>query len=256
MESKSRKPLVAGNWKMNGSIESVAQLASGIVSAVAEDSGVLENCEVVVAPVSVHIDRVSQLLKDSGVGLSAQNVNDNPSGAFTGEVSVGMLSELGCGYVILGHSERRTLFSETDENIAAKVSAVVGGGLVPVLCVGETLQEREANQEQQVVKDQLVKGLASLTSLDSVVIAYEPVWAIGTGLTASPEQAQEMHGFIRDVLASIDQENASGIRILYGGSVKPDNANELFAQADIDGGLIGGASLKADDFLAICRAVG
>ncbi len=246
-----RKSLVAGNWKLNGSLESVKQLTSGIVEQSAE-----MNCEVALCPVAVHLDRVSQLTSGSDVAIGAQNCAAYLSGAYTGEVSPVMLKELGCQYVILGHSERRSLFSETDQDIAQKVMLVLEQGLIPILCVGETLDEREQGIYEQVVEKQLLAALESVSQLQQVVIAYEPVWAIGTGLTATPEQAQSMHAFIRNVLAKLSASAAEKVRILYGGSVKPENAEELFAQADIDGGLIGGASLNVEDFVAICKAAG
>ncbi|GAA3931391.1 triose-phosphate isomerase [Litoribacillus peritrichatus] len=247
-----RKSLVAGNWKMNGSLETVDALAEGIVQNQAEIG-----CDVLVCPVSVHLDRVSRLIDGSLVKLGAQNCSDKSSGAYTGEVSAEMLKEVGCSFVILGHSERRTLFSEGDELIRNKLLSVLDAGLIPVLCVGETLDEREQGVAEAVVKAQVLAALKGVTkNLESVVVAYEPVWAIGTGLTATPEQAQAMHAFIRSVLAEISEELSLKVRILYGGSVKPENAREIFGQPDIDGGLIGGASLKVKDFISICQAAG
>jgi len=246
-----RKSLVAGNWKLNGSLESVESLASGVADLAANVS-----CEVVLCPVSLHLERVARVVGDR-VKLGAQNSSAELSGAFTGEVSPEMLKEVGCDYVILGHSERRTLFAETDQQIAEKVKSVLAQKMYPILCVGETLEERESGKAEEIVKSQLVAALVDVAAqLESVVIAYEPVWAIGTGLTATPDQAQSMHAFIRDVLAEISEPVAQKVQILYGGSVKPENAEELFGQADIDGGLIGGASLKVDDFIAICKAAG
>ncbi len=247
-----RKSLVAGNWKMNGSNGTVDQLASGIVKNQADMT-----CDVVLCPVFVHLDRVSGIIDGSSVELGAQNCSDKTSGAFTGEVSVEMLKESGCKYVILGHSERRTLFSEQDSDVRNKLSLALESGLMPILCVGETLEERELGNAEEVVQRQLLAALSDLDlSLESVIVAYEPVWAIGTGLTATPEQAQAIHSFIRSVLGELSEELAQKVRILYGGSVKPGNAQEIFGQPDIDGGLIGGAALNVDDFIAICQAAG
>ncbi|MFC3149465.1 triose-phosphate isomerase [Litoribrevibacter euphylliae] len=247
-----RKSLVAGNWKLNGSVESVQALTSGVVSQASE-----LDVDVVLCPVFIHLDRVSAALVNSNVTLGAQNCSAELEGAYTGEVSPGMLQEIGCRYVILGHSERRSLFSETDQDVSAKVKAALGAGLVPIICVGETLEEREQSRAEEIVEAQLLAALDGLSKdLGSVVVAYEPVWAIGTGLTATPEQAQSMHAFIRAVLTKVSQDDSEKVRILYGGSVKPENASDLFSQADIDGGLIGGASLKVDDFIAICKAAG
>ncbi|GLQ29693.1 triose-phosphate isomerase [Litoribrevibacter albus] len=248
-----RKSIVAGNWKLNGSLETVSQLASGVASQVSN-----LNSEVVVCPVYVHLNPVASAVSGKKVALGAQNCSAQLSGAYTGEVSPGMLKELGCEYVILGHSERRSLFSETDSDVSEKMKSVLEQGLVPILCVGETLEEREQGLAELVVKTQLLAAVEGLSSdaVQTIVVAYEPVWAIGTGLTATPEQAQQMHSFIRGVLATVSQSVAEQVRILYGGSVKPDNAQELFAQDDIDGGLIGGASLNVEDFVAICKAAG
>lgn len=247
-----RKSLVAGNWKLNGSLESIDALASGVVSQASD-----VDVDVVLCPVFVHLDRVSEILKNSNVALGAQNCSAQFEGAYTGEVSPSMLQEIGCRFVILGHSERRSLFSETDQDVSIKVKSALEAGLVPIVCVGETLEEREQGNAEAVVEAQLLAALGDLTDqLGLVVVAYEPVWAIGTGLTATPEQAQTMHAFIRGVLAKVSQSDSEKVRILYGGSVKPENASDLFSQADIDGGLIGGASLKVDDFMAICKAAG
>lgn len=247
-----RKSLVAGNWKLNGSLESIDALASGVVSQASD-----VDVDVVLCPVFVHLDRVSEILKNSNVALGAQNCSAQFEGAYTGEVSPGMLQEIGCRFVILGHSERRSLFSEADQDVSIKVKSALEAGLVPIVCVGETLEEREQGNAEAVVEAQLLAALGDLSDqLSLVVVAYEPVWAIGTGLTATPEQAQTMHAFIRGVLAKVSQSDSEKVRILYGGSVKPENASDLFSQADIDGGLIGGASLKVDDFMAICKAAG
>jgi triosephosphate isomerase len=248
-----RRTLVAGNWKLNGSLESVRQLVEGIKAGMAE-----VNSDVAVCPPYVYIPEVASLLKGSAVGWGAQDVSEHSSGAYTGEVSAPMLNDFGCKYVIVGHSERRALYGETDEITAQKFAAARKAGLIPILCVGETLQEREQGITELVVARQLdaVIDLEGVAALGDAVIAYEPVWAIGTGKTASPYQAQEVHAFIRGKLRELDAGVADRVQILYGGSVKGANAAELFAMADIDGGLIGGASLHADEFLTICRAGG
>ncbi len=248
-----RRPLVAGNWKMNGSRERVAALVEGIKAGM----GSVERAEVAVCPPFVYIPQVAGLLEGTGIALGAQNVCDHAEeGAYTGEVAGSMLAELGCRYVIVGHSERRNLYGESDELVARRFAAARKAGLAPILCVGELLEERERGETEAVVARQLdaVLALEGAAAFREAVIAYEPVWAIGTGRTATPEQAQEVHAFIRRRLAEHDAGVAEAARILYGGSVKGSNAADLFAQPDIDGGLIGGASLKADEFLTICRA--
>ncbi len=246
-----RQPMVAGNWKMNGSSDSVKELMNGIKAGVGE-----ANAEVVVCPPFVYIPSVADAIGDSGIKLGAQNMCDQDAGAFTGEVSGPMLKDVGCEYVIIGHSERRAMYGETDEVTAVKYGAVLKNGLKPIFCIGETLEERESGVTEEVVGRQIDAILNSdgVASLANAVLAYEPVWAIGTGKTASPEQAQEVHAFIRNKIAEQDKVIAEGLRILYGGSMNPGNAAELRSQPDIDGGLIGGASLKAEDFLAICTA--
>ncbi|HFD81611.1 MAG TPA: triose-phosphate isomerase [Gammaproteobacteria bacterium] len=247
-----RQTLVAGNWKLNGSLDSIKQLVSGILAGIG-DTG---DTAVAVCPPFVYIPLVSELLQGSKVALGSQDVSDQDSGAFTGEVSGPMLKEFGCRYAIVGHSERRALYAEDDEFTARKFAAARRAGLTPILCVGETLEEREQGITEDVVARQLdaVIELEGIGAIGDAVIAYEPVWAIGTGKTASPQQAQDVHAFIRGKLAGLDGGVAEKVQILYGGSVKGSNAAELFAMEDIDGGLIGGASLVADDFLAICRA--
>ncbi len=248
-----RRPLVAGNWKMNGSRERVRALVNGIQAGI----GSVERAEVAVCPPFVYIPQVAELLAGSPIALGAQNVCDHAEeGAYTGEIAGSMLAELGCRYVIVGHSERRNLYGESDELVARRFAAARKAGLVPILCVGELLEERERGETEAVVARQLdaVLALEGAAAFRDAVIAYEPVWAIGTGRTATPEQAQEVHAFIRARLAVHDPGVAEAARILYGGSVKGSNAADLFAQPDIDGGLIGGASLKADEFLTICRA--
>ena len=247
-----RAPFVAGNWKLNGSRSSVSSLASEIASASAAGSGV----EVVICPVSLHLSDVAQAIAGSTVKLGAQNACAAESGAFTGEVSSTMLAEYGCEYVIIGHSERRSLFAESDSQCAERHAAVQQAGLKPIFCIGESLQERESDQTFAVVERQLnaLVEVAGASVFDNMVLAYEPVWAIGTGKTATPEQAQAVHAHIREYIAGHNSDAASRVQILYGGSVNAGNAADLFANADIDGGLIGGAALKSKDFLAICDA--
>ncbi|WP_415033940.1 triose-phosphate isomerase [Azonexus sp.] len=246
-----RRKLVAGNWKMHGSLAANAALLTALLAEADTFS-----CEVAVCPPFVYLPQAQQLLQGSVLQLGAQNGSQHAAGAYTGEVAVAMLQEFGCRYVLLGHSERRAIFGESDASVAAKFEAVLAGGLVPVLCVGETLADRQAGETQAVVGRQLDAVLARLgaAALGQGVVAYEPVWAIGTGQTATPEEAQAVHRFIRQRVAASDAAVAANLRILYGGSVKAQNAGALFAQADIDGGLIGGAALVAEDFLAICRA--
>ncbi len=237
---------------MHGSLQKNAALLEQVL--VGADGGA---CEVVVCPPFPYLAQVSGLLSGSSIGYGAQNLSEHASGAYTGEVSASMLADLGCRYVLVGHSERRALYGETDEVVAAKFEVAQSAGLIPVLCLGETLVERERGATDAVVLRQLqaVVERVGVRAMASSVLAYEPVWAIGSGLTASPEQAQLVHQRLRSRVAELDAEVAAGLRILYGGSVKPQNAAELFAQPDIDGGLIGGAALVASDFLAICRAV-
>ena len=246
-----RQPMVAGNWKMNGSSDSVKELIEGVKAGVGA-----ANAEVVVCPPFVYIASVAAAAAGSDIKLGAQNMCDQDSGAFTGEVSGPMLKDVGCEYVVIGHSERRAMYGETDEVTAVKYGAVLKNGLKPIFCIGETLEEREGGITEEVVGRQIDAILNSdgVASLANAVLAYEPVWAIGTGKTASPEQAQAVHAFIRGKIAEQDKVIAEGLRILYGGSMNPGNAAELRSQPDIDGGLIGGASLKAEDFLAICTA--
>jgi triosephosphate isomerase len=246
-----RTALVAGNWKMNGSVSLIEEMVP-VLNEFASDN---PNVEVLLCPPAVYIGQMLSIADAMSVG--AQNAYHEPSGAYTGEVSVDMLSSLGCKFVILGHSERRALFGETDEDISKKVLAACEGGLTAILCVGETLEQREANSHFDVIKKQVVEGVSRLSSdhWQHLVIAYEPVWAIGTGKTASPEQAQEIHAFIRGVVSEqVGSHVSDTLKVLYGGSVSAANADELFAQVDIDGGLVGGASLKKDDFLTICAA--
>ena len=236
---------------MHGGLQQNAELLERIKAGV---SGLA--CEVAVCPPYPYLGQVQSNLAGSALAWGAQSVSEHPSGAFTGEVAASMLLEFGCRYVLVGHSERRALYGETDLVVAAKFDAAQKAGLLPVLCVGETLAEREAGLTATVIARQLsaVLDRSGVAAMASAVVAYEPVWAIGTGVTASPSQAQEVHAAIRAQIAAQDREVANGLRILYGGSVKPQNALELFGQVDIDGGLIGGAALVADDFLAICLA--
>lgn len=247
-----RIPLVAGNWKMNGSLESVRSLLDGIRRGIDQ----VKRAEVAVCPPYVFIPETEKLLAGSPIGWGGQDLSTEASGAYTGEIAANMLKDFGCKYVIVGHSERRTYHAESDELVARKYAVARAAGLVPILCVGETLEEREAGITEAVVARQLdaLIELEGVEALAQGVVAYEPVWAIGTGKTATPEQAQEVHAFIRGRIAGKSGEVAEGLRILYGGSMKPDNAQELMGKTDIDGGLIGGASLKAEDFLGICTA--
>jgi triosephosphate isomerase len=236
---------------MNGSLQSVAELVDGIKAG---DAG---KAELAVFPPAVYLMKVGGMLADSNCALGAQNVCDQQSGAYTGEVAAAMLKECGCRYALVGHSERRSLYLETDQLVAARFAMSIASGLIPILCVGETLDEREQGKTEAVVARQIdaVIDLSGIGGIAQAVIAYEPVWAIGTGKVATPGQAQDVHAFIRGKLAQLDIGIAEQVKILYGGSMNPSNAAELLSQDDIDGGLIGGASLKADDFLAIAQAV-
>ncbi|PID62578.1 MAG: triose-phosphate isomerase [Gammaproteobacteria bacterium] len=251
-----RRSLIAGNWKLNGSRESSVELARAVASGVGNGASI--NGDVLICPVVLHIPDVAAAIDGTALKLGAQNAASAASGAFTGEVAAGMLAEYGVSHVIVGHSERRSVFGETSEQVAGRAAAVQKAGLVPILCVGETLAEREAGRVDAVIKAQLDAFLALVSAdqanLADLVLAYEPVWAIGTGHTASPDQAEDVHRMIRDTIAARSKAAAESLPILYGGSVKPDNAKELFAREHIDGGLIGGASLDAESFLAICRA--
>ena len=246
-----RQPLVIANWKMHGDQQANKALVVALLTELEQQPG-RGGC--VLCPPYPYLGQVGELLKQSAVTLGAQDCSHSESGAYTGEVAAAMLVDMGCRWVILGHSERRQYHQESDALVAAKLAAAQRAGLVPVLCVGETREQREAGEAEQVVEAQLRGALADQADLASIVVAYEPVWAIGTGLTASPEQAQDMHGFIRGVLADLDPEQGDRIRLLYGGSVKADNAAALFAQNDIDGALVGGASLDAEAFAAIVGA--
>lgn len=247
-----RAYLVAGNWKMNGDRAANAALLQGIRDGYRASP----NVEMLVCPPFPYLADVLEALDGSGIAVGAQTVSEHAAGAYTGETSATMLTDLGCRYVIVGHSERRALMGETSAIVAAKYQAALAAGLTPILCVGETLEQREAGDTETVIDEQLdaVLDSAGVESLGGAVVAYEPVWAIGTGKTASPEQAQAVHAHIRARIAARDPLVADGLQLLYGGSVKGDNAGGLFGMPDIDGGLIGGASLKAADFLAIAQA--
>ncbi len=247
-----RQSLVVGNWKMNGTRASSILLAQGIVSGLGSN-----NAQIAVCVPYVFLASVGEIIKDSRLALGAQNVADKPVGAFTGEISATMLNEFGCQYALVGHSERRSYYGDTNESVAARFSQAQAEKIIPILCIGETLEQREQHQTFDVVNEQLdaVISLTGIQAFNSAVIAYEPVWAIGTGKTASDEQAQEVHQHIREYIAAKDEIIANKIQILYGGSAKPDNAKGLFAMPDIDGGLIGGASLDADSFLKIYHSI-
>lgn len=247
-----RRPMIAGNWKMNLNIKESVVLAGAILKGAAEHAEV----DVLIAPPFTALSSVREVVAGTRISLGAQNMHWESSGAFTGEISPSMISDSGCSHVILGHSERRILFGETNEMIDRKLNSALRAGLIPILCIGETLAEREKGTTFEVIRRQLQESLKGPLKARSVppstVVAYEPVWAIGTGKTASPVQAQEVHGFVRKWLGeAFDRETSAAIRILYGGSVKPDNIDELMAMSDIDGALVGGASLKAQDFLRI-----
>ena len=246
-----RQTIVAGNWKMNASKEAVNTLVMGILSGMPE-----VDSKVIVCSPFPYLSQVEALTTHSQLHFGAQDLNVNASGAFTGEVSAEMIKDFNAEYVIVGHSERRTLYGETDEIVAEKVKVALDNDLTPLFCIGELLEQREAGETEAVVTRQInaVIDLVGIDAFKKIIIAYEPVWAIGTGVTATPEQAQETHAAIRNLLAQHDDDVAQTTPILYGGSMNPANAEELLACEDIDGGLIGGASLKADDFLSICKA--
>ncbi|TYL47092.1 triose-phosphate isomerase [Marinomonas sp. IMCC 4694] len=247
-----RQKIVAGNWKMNGSSESIVSLISGLLEI--ESS----SAEVVIAPSFPYFSKVNDLIQGSALVLAAQNVSEKTSGAYTGEVSTSMLSDFGVKYVLIGHSERRSLYGETDQLVASKVKAVLASGLAPMLCIGETLSEREAGKTIEVCERQLraVIDEIGIALFEQVVIAYEPVWAIGTGLSASADQAQEVHRSIRAYLAALSESVSQKVQILYGGSVKASSSSALFQMPDVDGALVGGASLDAKEFIAIVKTAG
>ncbi len=245
--------IIAGNWKMQNDINGSVELVSGLVAGMPTEI----NCEVVLCPPFTSLETVYTITKNTKISIGAQNMHFEDSGAFTGEISASMLKSAGCKYVILGHSERRAIFGESNDWINKKTRKALSSGLLPIFCIGETLQERESNITFDVLKKQIVEGLKDITSeqMANVVLAYEPVWAIGTGKTASPAQAQEVHKFIRNLLSELySTAVAADVTIQYGGSVKPDNAAELLSQPDINGALVGGACLKADSFIKIIEA--
>lgn len=252
MTHASRRPLVVGNWKMHGTLASVAELLDALRTNLQQNTVV----DVAVCAPFVHLPLCRELLTISGIHWGAQNVSEYAQGAYTGEIAATMLADLGCHYVIVGHSERRALFAETDAVVVAKIRQVLAAGLTPILCVGEALAEREGNVMEAVIARQLHAVLEALEpeQLSRLVVAYEPVWAIGTGKTASPEQAQAVHAYIRGLWAAKQPAQAAGLIVLYGGSVKADNARLLFAQPDVDGGLVGGAALDQNQFCSIVNA--
>lgn len=257
-----RQPIVAGNWKMNGSLDENQQLLQSISHGL--NVNMKSKAQVLVFPPFTYLLQVAQLLADLTseneclIGLGAQNLSEQHNGAFTGEIAATMLTDIGCSHVLLGHSERRSLYQESNQLVAAKFMTAIDAGLTPILCVGESLSQRDAGRTMDIVFEQLgaVVDSVGVSALGKGIIAYEPVWAIGTGKTATPEQAQDVHNGIRSHIKALDAQVASKIQILYGGSVNATNAAEIFAMSDIDGGLIGGASLKADNFLNICVAAG
>ncbi|MBE8189988.1 MAG: triose-phosphate isomerase [Candidatus Thioglobus sp.] len=246
-----RQIIIAGNWKMNASKETASTLIMGILAGLGE-----VQAQAIVCPPYPYLSQAQALAAHSQLHIGAQDLNINAAGAFTGEVSAEMLQDFGAKYVIVGHSERRQLYGESDEVVAEKIQTAVTAGLIPLFCIGETLSERESEATEQVLAQQInaVIERVGIQAFANIIVAYEPVWAIGTGVTATPAQAQETHSFIRDLLARHDSEIAQATPILYGGSMNPGNAPELLACEDIDGGLIGGASLKSEDFLQICKA--
>ena len=247
-----RRPLVAGNWKLNGNLSSISELISGIRAQQEQ----VRKAELAVCPPFIYLSHVQSLLQGSDIALGAQDCSDQESGAYTGEVAAAMIKEFACTYNIIGHSERRHIYGDSNETVATKFAQVIKNGLTPILCVGETLQEREEGHTEVAIAQQInaVLNLFGVKAFAKAVIAYEPVWAIGTGKTATPEQAQEVHEEIRLTIGAQNKDIAANIRILYGGSMKPENAQELLQQPDIDGGLIGGATLKAEDFIGIAVA--
>ena len=246
-----RKPLMAGNWKMNKTIPEAVAMVKELKGKIAD----IKDVDVLICPVFTALYPVANEVKGSNINVGAQDLFCEAKGAFTGEVAPNMIVDAGCSFVIIGHSERRQYFGETNETVNKKIKAALSAGLIPVVCVGETLQERESNVTFKVIEEQVREGIKDLSKEESakIVIAYEPVWAIGTGKTATPDQAQEVHAFIRKVYGEMYGDAADSVRILYGGSVKPSNVSELMKKEDIDGGLVGGASLKADDFESLVK---
>jgi triosephosphate isomerase len=249
-----RRKVIAGNWKMNNDLKETQNLITKLISGL---SGESLNCDVIVCPPFTSLSEAYSLIKDTNIKLGAQNMYFESSGAFTGEVSADMLKSVGCEYVILGHSERRTIFGESDQVINKKLKKALSSGLKPIFCVGELLEERESGITEKVINRQVIEGLndISVEEMSKIIVAYEPVWAIGTGKTASPEQAQEVHEFIRNLIKAKYSDSVSeNLIIQYGGSVKPDNAKDLLSRKDIDGALVGGACLKIDSFMGIIKA--
>ena len=248
-----RQLIIAGNWKINKTLGEAVELVTALHAQFAN----LKSIDIVLCPPAINLQAAHLIVKDSAISLGAQNMHWEPAGAFTGELSAGMLKSVGCEYVIIGHSERRQYFGETDETVNKKVHRAVNEDLLPIMCIGETLAQREGGLTEKVLETQIRGGLKDISAekMKSVIIAYEPIWAIGTGKTATTEQAQSAHKFIRDLIREMySSELADGLRIQYGGSVKPENAKELLSQPDVDGALVGGASLKADSFAGIINA--
>lgn len=249
-----RKTVIAGNWKMNKNLSEAVELVSELKNLVSDTT---PNCDIIVCPPFTNLETVGTIIKDSPIKLGAQNMYFEKSGAFTGEISADMLKSVDVEYVILGHSERRAIFGESDETINKKIKFALESGLKPIFCIGETLEERENGIMKDVIERQVKNGLSNVTKeeMKNIIVAYEPVWAIGTGKTATPEQAQEVHAFVRGILSGLfDEETAQNTTIQYGGSVKPENAKSLLSQPDIDGALVGGACLKADSFFGIIQS--
>jgi len=244
-----RKPLIAGNWKMNTTKTEANTISKSIVENNKNDSAV----ELVIIPPFTYLETVYKNIDQTTIKLGAQNVNQNTNGAYTGEISITMLNDMNCDYVVIGHSERRQYFNESNEETNQKVLLALNHNITPILCVGESLEERETNKTLSIIENQLKVGLQHIEISSEIVIAYEPIWAIGTGKVATPEQAQEVHAYIRQFLANLDQSFAEKTRILYGGSVKPENISNLITKNDIDGALVGGASLDATSFLDIAK---
>lgn len=246
------KKLIAGNWKMNGDHKSAKALVQDIIKDL--DSQILEKADILICPPSLYIDSIKQTLNDTSILIGAQDCSDKETGAYTGQISAAMLNDTGCSYVIVGHSERRQYNGETDQNISVKARNALNNGITPIICVGETLTDRESGNEYNIIEEQLKHSIPeNIQDDEDIVIAYEPVWAIGTGKTASPTDVEKMHSFIREKLKE-HLAQSENIRILYGGSMKPENAKDLLSTPNVDGGLIGGASLKADQFIAIAKA--
>ena len=249
-----RRKVIAGNWKMHKDLSESQNLISKLINELRKEN---VNCDIIICPPFTSLSEAAGLVKNTKVKLGAQNMHYEDKGAFTGEVSAAMLKSVGCEYVILGHSERRAIFSESDEMINKKIKKALGSGLRPIFCIGETLQQRESGTMNDVIKRQVTDGLQHVSTgeMEKIIIAYEPVWAIGTGVTATPQQAQEVHVYVRQLINNIfGDDTAEKLIIQYGGSVKPDNAAELLSQSDIDGALVGGACLEADSFLKIIKS--